>query len=189
MIAKLRHRCPWERKTPYSPVAGIGSGVEKAAVKSAHQCPELSSSNTYPNLVPFASFNIGCWFQSTVFWYTVLPHHCWIEFAPIEPFRGYCKLRTWLVASCAVSLAKTHQKNISTTLITVPASRAADRTSLRTQRSAFVTQGMINLKHTVVFGPEGETSAPDQILEYKPDHGPRNVIQSCCGWEKADATK
>ena len=45
------------------------------------------------------------------------------------------------------------------------------------------------LKRTVVFGPEGETSSSDQILEYKPDHSPRNVIQSSCGWDEADATE
>ena len=45
------------------------------------------------------------------------------------------------------------------------------------------------LKRTVVFGPEGETSSPDQILKYKPDHSPRNVIQGGCGWDEADATE
>ena len=31
-------------------------------------------------------------------------------------------------------------------------------------------------KHTVVFSPEGETAPPDQILEDKPNHSPRDVI-------------
>ena len=35
-----------------------------------------------------------------------------------------------------------------------------------------------SFKHTVVLGPEREASPPDQVLEYKPDHSPRNVIQS-----------
>jgi len=44
-------------------------------------------------------------------------------------------------------------------------------------------------KHTVVFSPEGEMPSPDQVLEHKPNHSPRNVIQTCCRWDGIDTTK
>ena len=65
-----------------------------------------------PN-VPFSGgVRSGSAFQSAVFWYTVLPHHVWMLFAPIVPLRGYCR-----------------QKKITTTDTATPASRPADRTS------------------------------------------------------------
>ena len=85
--------------------------------------------------------------------------------------------------------AETHQKNISTTLIAVPASKAADKTSSHTQKSALATQSNVKHKHTVVFSPEGEMSSPDQVLEHKPNHSPWDVVQTRCRWDEVDTTK
>ena len=46
---------------------------------------------------------------------------------------------------------KTHQKNISTTLIAVPASNAADRTSVQVQGSPFETQGMMERSNVQLY--------------------------------------
>ena len=81
---------------------------------------------------------------------------------------------------------ETHVKYTSRVEIAVPASSAAESTSMF--MSVYGLCGATNGR-TIVFGPKRKISSANNILRQEADHGPRHIINSACGRYQADTGK
>lgn len=139
--------------------------------------------STYPNFWPGGSVFNGNASQSAVLVNTVLPHHVCMLFRPMVPLAGYSNLSKESQADEIRNMLGTaHVKKMMTLAMARPESNAADKTSVRT-KNQISTRTTDFTRRTVVFRPPREVTAANDVVEYKSNDSPRNVIDGTSGWD------